>query len=65
MLFKPTEFTIDATQSSNTITGFDVVKKGITLVNTQSATNGVTSTDRRFWNSIKSDRLGGKLQVII
>ena len=60
MLFSSTEFTIDATQSSNTITGFDVVKKGITLVNTQSATNGVTSTDHRFFGTASnSDRLGG------
>ena len=60
VLFSSTEFTIDATQSSNTITGFDVVKKGITLVNTQSATNGVTSTDHRFFGTASnSDRLGG------
>ena len=62
VLFSSTEFTIDSTQSSNTITGFDVVKKGITLVNTQAATNGVTSTDHRFFGTASnSDRLGGKL----
>lgn len=58
--FSSTEFTIDSTQSSNTITGFDVIKKGITLVNTQAATNGVTSTDHRFFGTASnSDRLGG------
>ena len=37
-----------------------VVKKGITLVNTQAATNGVTSTDHRFFGTASnSDRLGG------
>ena len=55
--FSSTEFTIDSTQSSNTITGFDVIKKGITLVNTQAATNGVTSTDHRFFGTASnSDR---------
>ena len=60
MLFSSTAFTIGTTDPSNTITGFDVVKKGITLVNTQSTTNGVTSTDHRFWGTASnSDRLGG------
>ena len=31
-------------QILNAITGFDVIKKGLTLVNTTDATNGVTST---------------------
>jgi hypothetical protein len=62
MLFSSTAFTIGTTDPSNTITGFDVVKKGITLVNTQSTTNGVTSTDHRFWGTASnSDRLGGFL----
>lgn len=60
MVFSSTAFTIGTTDPSNTITGFDVVKKGITLVNTQSTTNGVTSTDHRFWGTASnSDRLGG------
>ena len=62
MVFSSTAFTIGTTDPSNTITGFDVVKKGITLVNTQSTTNGVTSTDHRFWGTASnSDRLGGFL----
>ena len=60
MLFSSSAFTIGTTDPTNTITGFDVVKKGITLVNTQSTTNGVTSTDHRFWGTASnSDRLGG------
>ena len=39
MLISTNEFDIAA---SNSITGFDRVKKGITLVNTQLASNGVT-----------------------
>ena len=35
-------FTIDSTDPLNAITGFDVVKKGLTLRNTQNATGGVT-----------------------
>ena len=62
MIFSSTAFTIGTTDPANQITGFDVVKKGITLVNTQSTTNGVTSTDHRFWGTASnSDRLGGYL----
>ena len=60
MIFSSSAFTIGTSDPNNTITGFDVVKKGITLVNTQSTTNGVTSTDHRFWGTASnSDRLGG------
>jgi hypothetical protein len=60
MIFSSSGFTIGTTDPTNTITGFDVVKKGITLVNTQSTTNGVTSTDARYWGTASnSDRLGG------
>jgi len=60
MIFSSSAFTIGTTDPTNTITGFDVVKKGITLVNTQSTTNGVTSTDARYWGTASnSDRLGG------
>jgi hypothetical protein len=42
------------------ITGFDSVKKGITMVNTQNATGGVTSTDHRFWGTAANAlKLGG------
>lgn len=43
----------------NPITGFDVIKKGITLVNT-SGTTGVTTTDHYFWGTASNTvRLGG------
>jgi len=62
LIFSSTAFTIGTTDPSNAITGFDVVKKGITLVNTQSTTNGVTSTDHKYWGTASnSDRLGGFL----
>jgi hypothetical protein len=62
MVFSSTAFTIGTTDPSNVITGFDVIKKGITMVNTQAITNGVTSTDHRFWGTASnSDRLGGFL----
>jgi len=62
MVFSSTAFTIGTSDPSNTITGFDVVKKGITLINTQASTNGVTSDDHRFWGTASnSDRLGGYL----
>tara|TARA_R110000868_G_scaffold102091_1_gene281129 strand:- start:65359 stop:66816 length:1458 start_codon:yes stop_codon:yes gene_type:complete len=48
LIISPTEFTI---ASASAIEGFDVVKKGITLVNTKAATSGITSTDHRFWGT--------------
>ena len=47
-LVSPVEFTIDSTDAQNAISGFDVVRQGVTLKNTQSATAGVTSTDHQF-----------------
>ena len=47
-LISSTEFTI---ASGSAITGFDEVKQGVTLVNTTSSTNGVTSSDHRFWGT--------------
>lgn len=44
-------FTIDATDAENVIPGFDVVKKGITLVNTLSSTGGKTATEHLFWGT--------------
>ena len=62
LIFSSTAFTIGTADPNNTITGFDVVKKGITLVNTLSTTNGVTTTDHRYWGTASnSDRLGGFL----
>ena len=48
VLFSATEFTIGTSDPNNTIAGFDVVKKGLTLVNTQAATSGITTTDHSF-----------------
>ena len=41
-----------------------LLKKVLHLVNTQAATNGVTTTDHRYWGTASnSDRLGGFLQA--
>ncbi|MBO01961.1 MAG: hypothetical protein CMG35_12100 [Candidatus Marinimicrobia bacterium] len=60
MLISTNEFDIAA---SNSITGFDRVKKGITLVNTQLASNGVTTpAGHYFWGTASDSlRLGGVL----
>jgi hypothetical protein len=53
------EFTLD---DSNAIAGFDRIKKGITLVNTQNANNGVTAGNYSFHGSAADAlRLGGTL----
>ncbi len=53
------EFTLD---DSNAISGFDRIKKGITLVNTQNANNGVTGGNYSFHGSAADAlRLGGTL----
>ena len=53
------EFTLD---DSNAIAGFDRIKKGITLVNTENANDGVTSGNYRFHGSASDAlRLGGTL----
>jgi len=53
-------FTIDSTDPQNAITGFDVVKKGLTLRNTQNATGGVTSTTDYYWGTASNSlKLGG------
>lgn len=53
------EFTLD---DSNAIAGFDRIKKGITLVNTENANNGVTSGNYQFHGSASDAlRLGGTL----
>ena len=53
-------FTIDSTDPTNAVTGFDVVKKGLTLRNTQNATGGVTSTTDYYWGTASNSlKLGG------
>tara|TARA_A100000164_G_scaffold303566_1_gene279303 strand:- start:30 stop:1508 length:1479 start_codon:yes stop_codon:yes gene_type:complete len=60
-LISNSEFTIDSTDPANVISGFDVVRQGVTLRNTTSATNGVTSTAHRFYGTAtNSDRLNGQ-----
>ena len=55
-------FTIDSTDPTNAITGFDSIKKGTTLRNTINATGGVTSTTDYYWgtasNSLKLEGYG-------
>ncbi len=54
------EFTIDQTDPANVITGFDVIRQGLTLRNTTSGTDGVTSTAHRFHGTAtNAERLGG------
>ena len=50
------EFTIDSSDAENRIPGFDVIKKGITLVNTLASTNGVTSTDHILWGTVSNSK---------
>jgi hypothetical protein len=55
------EFTLGA---SNTVAGFDRIKKGITLVNTQIANNGVTANNFQFHGTASNtERLGGTAAV--
>tara|TARA_B100000683_G_scaffold277891_1_gene340191 strand:+ start:4584 stop:6080 length:1497 start_codon:yes stop_codon:yes gene_type:complete len=54
------EFTIDSTDAENAITGFDVVRRGVTLKNTQNSANGVTTTGHRYHGTAtNADKLGG------
>ena len=58
MIISAVEFDI---ATSNAITGFDRVKKGVTLVNTKLSTNGVTTpAGHYFWGTASDSlRLGG------
>ena len=60
MMVSAVEFDIAV---SNAVTGFDRLKKGITLVNTKLASNGVTTpTGHYFWGTASDSlRLGGDL----
>ena len=54
------EFTIDTTDPANVISGFDVVRQGLTLRNTTSSTNGATSSAHRFHGTAtNAEKLGG------
>lgn len=53
------EFTLD---DSNTLSGFDRIRKGITLVNTEISKNGVTTDNYQFHGTASNTtRLGGVL----
>ena len=45
---KDAEFT---NSTSTAITGFDVIKQGVTLIDTRASTAGVTSSNYRFWGT--------------
>ena len=54
------EFTIDSTDAENAITGFDVIRRGMTLKNTQNSADGVTTTAHRFHGTAtNAEKLGG------
>ena len=54
------QFTIDSTDAENAITGFDVIRRGVTLKNTQNSADGVTTTAHRFHGTAtNADKLGG------
>ena len=53
-------FTIDSTDPTNAITGFDVIKKGLTLRNTMNASGGVTTSTDYYWGTASNSlKLGG------
>jgi hypothetical protein len=59
-IISPVEFTIDSADAENAISGFDVVRAGVTLKNTLNATAGVTSGTQRFHGTAtNSEKLGG------
>ena len=59
-IISPIEFTIDSTDAENAISGFDVVRAGVTLKNTTNATAGITSGTQRFWGTASNaEKLNG------
>jgi len=53
-------FTIDSTDVTNAIAGFDIIKQGMTLKNTVNSTGGVTSTNFIYWGTASNAlKLGG------
>ena len=59
-IISPIQFTIDSGDAENTISGFDVIQSGVTLKNTLSAANGITSGSQRFHGTAtNSDKLNG------
>ena len=59
-IISPVEFTIDSADAENAISGFDVVRAGVTLKNTLNATAGITSGTQRFHGTAtNADKLNG------
>ena len=59
-IISPIEFTIDSTDAENAISGYDIIRAGVTLKNTNNNTNGVTSSTQRFHGTAtNSEKLGG------
>jgi len=60
-IISSTDFTIDATDPTNVITGFDDIHQGLTLRNTTSGTYGITSGSQRFWGTAtNAEKLNGQ-----
>ena len=59
-IISPSEFDLNASETVVKAQGFDTLRKGVTLKNTKTATNGVTSTDHYFWGTTSNAlKLGG------
>jgi hypothetical protein len=60
-IISPVEFTIDSADAENAISGFDIVRAGVTLKNTLNANNGITSGTQRFHGTAtNAEKLNGK-----
>jgi hypothetical protein len=47
--------------TSNPIVGFDRIRQGITLIDTENAKNGVTSSNFRYWGTASNaEKIGGR-----
>lgn len=57
-IISPDTFTLSV---SSAIPGFDIIRKGLTLINTIASTNGVTSSDHYYWGTASNAlRLAGR-----
>ena len=60
MIVSNQAFTIDSTDVTNAIAGFDIIKQGMTLKDTVNSTGGVTSTNYIYWGTASNAlKLGG------
>jgi hypothetical protein len=59
-IISPHEFDLNSSETVVKGQGYDRLRKGVTLKNTKTATNGVTSTDHYFWGTASNAlKLGG------